>query len=178
MSAIAYSGDAVPVLLCFEGELQHHRQRTLPREGTLHPLGAVTQGGERGLDGIRGADVDPVLGWKVIRGEQRVTVLRETVHGPRVFGAIFLVEESHRRFGRDPALGHPDLVQIDLGLSLGLRGQVVEYVARLVHPTALVTCRGEHLANRTLETEGSVANGELGGVQTPALRVEQQLPPT
>jgi hypothetical protein len=56
----------VPVLLCFEGELEHHREGALPREGALHPSGAVTQRREGGLDGIGRADVEPVLGREVV----------------------------------------------------------------------------------------------------------------
>ena len=59
-------GDSPPVLLCFETELQHHRERAVLGEGALHPLGAMTQCGERGLDGVGGANILPMLRGKII----------------------------------------------------------------------------------------------------------------
>ena len=53
--------DAVPMLLCFERELQHHGERAVLGEGTLDPLGAVAQCGERGLNRVGGANVQLML---------------------------------------------------------------------------------------------------------------------
>jgi hypothetical protein len=55
-------GDPVPALLGFERELQHHGESAVLGEGALHSLGAVAQRGERELDGVGGADMQPVLG--------------------------------------------------------------------------------------------------------------------
>ena len=64
--------DPVPTPLRFESQQQLHRER-----GVLGAcaLGAVAQRGERGLDGIGGANVQPELGGEVIEGEQLLAVL-------------------------------------------------------------------------------------------------------
>jgi hypothetical protein len=59
-------GDPVPALLRFERGLQHHGERTVLGEGALHPLGAVAQGRERGLDRVGGANMQPVLGREIV----------------------------------------------------------------------------------------------------------------
>lgn len=62
-------GYPVPTPLCFERELQHRGDSAVLGEGTLHALGAVAQLGERELDGIGRANVEPMLGRKIIKGK-------------------------------------------------------------------------------------------------------------
>ena len=50
------------------------------------PAGAETDGGEGGLDGVDGAEVDPLLGREVVEGEQAVAVLDQAVHRLGVLG--------------------------------------------------------------------------------------------
>lgn len=124
--------DAPPTLLGFETELQHHGERAVLGEGTLHSLGAVAQRGERGLDHVAGAHVNPMLGRKVVEGQQLGAVLRETGDGSWILGRVLLFEQRHRLLSRLSALGHPDLVQVVLGLGTSGLGQVVENIRGLV----------------------------------------------
>ena len=66
-----------------------------------------------------------------------------------------------RGMGLLPGRGYPDLVQPALGLGLLALGQLVEHVACLVYPAALVTRRPEDFAQGSPETQGGVTDGQL-----------------
>ncbi len=51
---------------------------------------------------IRRAQVIPMLGRKVVEGQQGVAILDQTFDRPTVFGAVFLDEDVDRRFGGRP----------------------------------------------------------------------------
>ncbi len=73
------------------------------------------------LDGIGRAYVLPVLGRDIVEGEQAITVLDQAVCRFIVLGAISLDEEAKRRLGIGPGLGHPDILNMALGLALRKR---------------------------------------------------------
>jgi len=50
--------------------------------------GAVAYGGEGRLDGVGGADVDPVFGREVVESEQHLLIFSQTLAGFGVFGLV------------------------------------------------------------------------------------------
>ena len=64
-----------PFLLGRQHQLVGHRQRRLAAEAAFGLGGSVPDGGKGALDGVRCADVLPVLGWKVVERQQIGAVL-------------------------------------------------------------------------------------------------------
>ena len=71
-----------------------------------------------------------------------------------------------------------DVVQMRFRLRLhGFRHRI-EHVHGLVEPAALFLRRGEHLAQRGPEPQGTITDGQLGVLfQAAALEIEQHLAP-
>ena len=86
--------DAAPAGLGGVEKFVGHRQSSRPAAGTLGLLGAQPDGGEGGLDGVGGAQVDPVLGRVLEVGEQDLAVLEQLVGRLRVLGPVRLLEAS------------------------------------------------------------------------------------
>ncbi len=68
---------AAPARLGCLQQLLGHRQPGAPAAGALGLVGPQPNGGKGGLDGVRGAQVDPVLGWVVEVSEQGLAVLEQ-----------------------------------------------------------------------------------------------------
>lgn len=68
--------------LCGLDELERHGHARGPRARTAGDLGPVSDGGEGRLDGVRGAQVDPVLGGVVVEREQLLEVVGDLRGGP------------------------------------------------------------------------------------------------
>src|SRR5262249_20586116 len=67
--------ESSPAFLRGLDELEDHGQRRRSRETALSADGPVAHGGKRALDGVRGAQVLPMLGREVVEGEQRLAIL-------------------------------------------------------------------------------------------------------
>jgi len=52
-----------------------------PARATLGPARAVADRGEDALDRVRGPDMLPVLGRKVVEGRKGIAILRRLLHG-------------------------------------------------------------------------------------------------
>ena len=63
-------------------QLVGHGQTGGPRARSLGHLGAQPHGGEGGLDGVGGLQMDPVLGREGVEGEQLLAVLGELLGRP------------------------------------------------------------------------------------------------
>jgi len=136
-------------------QLEGHGQPDFPARTALGPVRAVADRGEGALDRVRGADVLPALGRKVVKVEQDIAILRQLPHGLRV--------------------RPPDIVQMSLGLRLHGFRHGIEHIGGLVDPAAPLLGGAERLPRRRPEARGSVADGRFRGVgQTPTLEVEQQ----
>src|SRR3981189_2326060 len=61
--------EATPAFLGGLGELEDHRERSLIRKTSLRAHGAVTHGGERAFDDVGRAQVFPVLGRELVKGQ-------------------------------------------------------------------------------------------------------------
>src|SRR6188472_4752392 len=146
--------------------------------GSLWLGRAKTDRGERALDGIRGPDVLPVFGGEVVEGEQRLPVFHQAGRGLVVLGAVGVDEMVEGGRGRLPGLGHPDAVQVLLGLGLHALGQLVQNVGGLVDPTALLARGPIDLAQRLPEPEVAVADSEFrADLQAAVAQIHQQLAP-
>ena len=123
-----------------------------------------------------GSQVHPVGGREVVEGEQHVAVLLQTLGGLRVAGAVELPEAVAGVLGLLPGVGHVHLVEQALGVGTYPLGQLVQDVARLVHPALLGTDPGEDLLHRLPEAQGAVGDGQktttpTGEVSTRASQV-------
>ena len=74
-------------------EPECHREAGFPAQATPGFAGPVADRGEGALDGVRGPDVFPVLGRKVIESEKHVSVFDQLGDRFVVFDAVSLDEE-------------------------------------------------------------------------------------
>lgn len=95
-----------------------HRQRRLSAEAALGLGGPMPDGGECALDRVRCPDVFPMLGGEVVEGEQVGAVLAQAFHRPVIFHAVSLDEEVEGDICLGFGFGHPDFLQVRLGLGL------------------------------------------------------------
>ncbi len=119
-----------------------------------------------------------MLGGEVVEGEQLLAILDQAGHGLVVLGRVGIDEGVEGRLRRLAGLGHPDRVQLLLGLGLQALGQLVQHVGRLVNPAALRARGTVNLAQRLLEPEIAVADGELRAeLETAVPEIDEQLMP-
>ena len=150
-----------PGSLGAEGEFEDHGGGGFPGETASGLGGAQPHRGEGRFDGVGGADVNPVLRWKIVENQQSITILGEAVGGLGILGLIGVDEEIESLPGLLPAFRHPDLMKTLLGLLLKGFGQFVEHVGRLVHPTALLARFAINLAQRRPKTQCAIAGGKF-----------------
>ena len=79
--------EAAPTSLRGFGELEYHGERRLVRETSLGTHRAVADRRERTFDDVRRSQMLPVLGRKVVEGEQRLAILDQAFDGLVVFDA-------------------------------------------------------------------------------------------
>ena len=119
-----------------------------------------------------------MLSRKVVEGEQRLPVPDQAGGGLVVLGAVGVDEVVEGGLGRIASPGHPDRVQVLLGLGLHVLRQLVEDVGGLVDPAALFPGGAVDLAQRLPEPEISVTDRELRADLEPAVaEIDQQLTP-
>src|SRR6187549_926715 len=127
------------------------------------------------FDGVRRAQMLPVLGGEVVECEQRLAILAQAFGGLIVFNLVALDEGVESSVSIRLRLGHPDRLQGTLGLRMLALRQPVQDVRRFVHPAALLPRLGPHLAERLPEAERTVGDGQLRRDCQPApLQIEQQ----
>src|SRR5262249_53629854 len=98
--------EAAPVPLRLLDELEDHGERSLVREAAPGANGAMAHRRERALDRVRRPQMLPVLGGKVVEGEQRVAIFLQTGGGLLVFRRIALDEGVKRGKAIRLRLGH------------------------------------------------------------------------
>src|SRR5215472_10294621 len=103
--------DAAPSHLGGLQQLVGHGQSGAPAARALGLVGPQSDRRERRLDGVRTAQVDPVLGWVREVGEQDLAVLEQPLGRLLVLGPVRLLEAVHGRLGGLLVLGVHDLVQ-------------------------------------------------------------------
>jgi hypothetical protein len=97
-------------------------------------------------DGVRGAQVDPVLGGEVVDREQLLDVIGDLGDGLGELGPVGGLEGLHGGAGVVLVLGVPDLGQRLLRPGMGGLGQRTEHIRDLVEPAALLSGLRKHLA--------------------------------
>src|SRR5262245_28367329 len=120
----------------------------------------------------------PVLGRKIVEGEQRVAILDQALDRLVVFNAPGLDEgvEGGKRILL--GLGHPDFLQRPLGFRLLAVRQFVADVGSFVHPAALAARLGPYLFDRLPESGRAIGARDRGANRQPAPRqIEEQFPP-
>ena len=137
----------------------------------------MPDGGEGRLDGIAGADALPMLCWEVEEGHEFLTIFLQAHSGLGVLCLIDFDEqiESFPRifFG----LSLPNVVYRGLGLRLRQLGKAVQHIHRFMLPAALPAGRGVNLIHGRPEAHGTVPNGQIWGIPSPAFEVEKNLAP-
>lgn len=141
-SQLVLSVETTPGFLCALDEFEHHGERGLVGQAALRADRSMTNGREGAFDRIRGPQMFPVLGGKIIECQQHVAIFFEAADSLVVFGFVKFDEMIKGRLGILARLGHPDVLQGGLGLRLDAFRQFVEHVRRLVHlSTAILPLR-------------------------------------
>lgn len=99
-------------------QLEDHEPRRLVREASLGAHSPVPDGGEDALDRIRGAQMVPMLGREVEKGQQRLMVLRQAVDGLGTFGLVFVDEDGDRGLSGGPVRRVANLPEAGLPVRL------------------------------------------------------------
>ena len=115
-------------------EFERHGQAGGLGARAFGDLGAVPDGGERGLDRVGGAQMHPVLGRVVVEGEQFVEIVGDLRDGLGELGAVAELERGDGAAGMVAVLGVPDLRESLLGAGVGGLGQRREDIGDLVKP--------------------------------------------
>ena len=119
--------------------LEHHGEHADPGVASPGLHRPVPDRRKGRLDGVGRPDVDPMFCLKVIEGQKSFPVLLETFRRLRVLGLVGGKKIIERRVGLLPALGHPDLVEIGLGLGLEGFRQRVQDIGCFVDPAPQYT---------------------------------------
>ena len=82
----------------------------------------MPHGSEARLDDIRAADVNPVLGWKVVEGEQLGAVFYQALRSFRILCTVAGDELVECDLSAGLRLDHPDFMQRRLGFRLHRAG--------------------------------------------------------
>lgn len=172
------SPDLSPLLLGTQTQFEDHRQDGLFRHTPPASIRPMAHGGKSGFDRIGRADVGPVLGRKVVEGQELFPVLLETGCGLGVFGFIGLQKGVESLFRLLAGLGHPDLVKGLLSFFLKRIRNRVENIGCLVDPTALVFHLGEYFFHRSPEAQGSITDRQAGGDKASVQEVLKHILPT
>jgi len=101
--------DPLPAFLGGLEQLEHHRQRGVPGAAGATPFGSQSHCREGGLNRVCCPKVNPVRGWKIVEGQQFVTILLKVFHRFRV-----LVPKSTQGAVKGLVSTVPCLCQVDL----------------------------------------------------------------
>ena len=167
-----------PVFFSLDGQLEDHGQRGHARAASLGAAGAVTDGGERGFNGIGGAQVSPVFGREIIEGKEGILAIQKALAGLGIFGPVCVQEGLQGRDRLVLGLGHVHVVNGALGSSLDALGHLVEDVGRLVNPATLSPRGRPLLLHGGPESQCAVPGRQQGGAleATPLQILEYFLP--
>lgn len=161
-----------PAFLRRQCQLEYQAQQRIPGHAVLGPGGPMTDRGEARFDGVSRPNVNPVLGRKVVKGQQGRPVLDQLVHRLGILGAEVAHKAVERLSGLGFGFGHPDLMEARLGLALNGFWQFIEHMGRLVHPAALAAGVWPDLVQGRPETQGAVTDRQLRRrLQTACLQV-------
>ena len=143
----------------------------------LESLGSVANGGKGRLDGIRRSDALPVLGRKVVKGQQFFSVFLQADSGFRILRLIGFNEQLECLLGVCLCLGLPDRVQCLFRFRPTWVGSSTRSYGR-VHPAALLACLGIDFFQCRPEPHRPVTDGQLRDIHPPRLQLQQDLAPT
>ena len=151
-----------PAFLGALAEFEHHMQHAVPAKAALGALGSMPDRSEGAFNGVRCADALPVLGWEIVESEQLVAILDQAFGGFGVFRPEGFDEQIEGFVGVLAGLGLPNVMQHFLGLGLGSLGQVIQGIACLMHPAALLAGCWEDFFKCGPEPHGTIASGQFG----------------
>src|ERR1700704_3110553 len=138
----------------------------------------MADGCEGALDRVGRSQVLPVLGGKVVEGEQHVAILGQTFDRLVVLRTVDFRESIEGDRGVVPGLGHPDVLERPLGFALQTLRQFVEDVGSLVHPAALLARFGPDLGKRLPEAQRTFGDREFRPHRkSTSLEIEQEFLP-
>jgi len=81
-----------PIFLRSLDQFEDHDSCLVAGQAAFGLSGAMTDCGEGAFNGVRCADVTPVFGWKIVKTEQWLAVLRQTGNSLFILGAVFISE--------------------------------------------------------------------------------------
>src|SRR6056297_268831 len=118
-----------------------------------------------------------VLGRKVVEREQLVSIIDQAFAGLWVFRLERVDEQIEGGMRILAGLGLPYVVQHFPGFGLGALGKVIEHIAALMHPAALLAGCRENVFQRRPEAHGTIARSQFWSLQAPAFEAEKYLAP-
>ena len=172
------SSQSSPPVLGAHAHFEHHRENAGPGYASARFCSSKPNGSKGRLDGIRGSDVLPMRGRKVIECQENPSVFGQAISGLGVFLAVGRDEAVERLLCLLLRLGHPNGLKHRFSGFLRGLGQFVEDVGRFVHPAPLLSRLAEHFGQCLPKPQGAVANGQCGPLlQTSRFQVLKQLDP-
>lgn len=118
-----------------------------------------------------------MLGREVVEGQQFVSILDQAFGSLRVFRLESLNEQIEGSMGVVAGFGLPYIVQHFPGLGLGPLRKIIEHIAGLMHPAALLARGRIDFFQRRPEPHGTIARGESRGTEPTRLEPEKHLAP-
>src|SRR6056297_672899 len=118
-----------------------------------------------------------VLGRKVVEREQLVSIIDQAFAGLWVFRLERVDEQIEGGMRILAGLGLPYVVQHFPSFGLGALGKVIEHIAGLMHPAALLAGCRENVFQRRPEAHGTIAQSQFWSLQAPAFEAEKYLAP-
>jgi hypothetical protein len=122
--------------------------------------------------------MSPVLCWKIIKGQQCVTIFFQALSSFGLLCPIDLYEVVKQPFGFILVVGMPDIMQFLFGFWLMALWQFIKDIGHLVNPTSLPPAVRICLGQGFPKTEASIANTQFGtGFEPSGFKICQQLSP-
>ena len=118
-----------------------------------------------------------MLGWEVVESQQFIPILDQAFGRLRIFRLEGFDEQIERSMGILAGLGLPDVVKHLLSLGLGALGEVIEHIARFMHPAALLARGWKNLFQCRPEPHGPVTGGQLRSSEPTGFEAEKHLAP-
>ena len=175
---VVMSAKFPPSLFCTLSQLEHHRQTGFGTAVAFRFAVPESNGGECAFDGIRCADVTPVLSREVEERQQHVSIFGQTFHGRFVLRVEGFFEQIERFSSVIFRWGSPDFMEEILRLRLHTLWHFVEHIGSLVNRTTLLPSTGKHLFQSLPEAQSTVADRQFRCVhQTLRLQAQQNLFP-
>src|SRR3989338_1202463 len=105
--------------------------------------------------------MDPMISREIIKSQQLVPVFGKALHSTRMLGYKGFREFIHSPLSQSSGIGFVYVMEHAFGFSLRAFWELVEHIARLVHPAALMFCIWVLLAQGCPKSKSAIPNPEF-----------------